>query len=152
AVGAGTVTLALAGALWVGGPLDPFAGPDSLPPASITWHNGVDVDLFDNQPHPTEAGRVHWTGELRIAEGEARRERVLTRDGEQLDPIRAEDGPGDVMVFRPEGLSVAAWVRPAGSIGEVPVWAPGYEASQGSSIEVGEGELKYAVAEFVPGA
>ncbi|WP_256838567.1 hypothetical protein [Ornithinimicrobium faecis] len=152
AVGAGAVALAMAGALWVGGPLDQFTDSETMAPAAISWHNGVDVNLFDNQPHPTEAGRTHWTGELRSAEGDALPELVLTQDGKELDPIPAEDGPGDVMVFRTEGLSVAAWQRPVGSIGEAPVWTPGYEASQGSSIEIGDAELKYSAAEFVPGA
>lgn len=152
AIGAGAVALAMAGALWVGGPLDQFTDSETMAPAAISWHNGVDVNLFDNQPHPTEAGRTHWTGELRSAEGDALPELVLTQDGKELDPIPAEDGPGDVMVFRTEGLSVAAWQRPVGSIGEDPVWARGSEAGQGSSIEVGDAELKYDVAEFVPGA
>lgn len=159
AVGAGALAFALAGGLWIGSPLSPFTDPDTLAPAAISWHNGVDIDLFDNQPNPThEPGRTHWTGELRSAQGDALPELVLTRDGTELDPIPAEDGPGDVLVFRTEGLSVAAWQRPAGSIGEAPVWAPGSQAGQASSIEVansvevGDAELKYAVAEFVPGA
>ena len=152
AVGAGTVVLAMAGALWIGGPLDPFTDSQTLAPAAISWHDGVNVDLFDNQPHPSEVGRSHWTGELRSSEGETLPQLVLTQDGKQLEPIQAEDGPGEVMLFRTEGLSVAAWQRPPGSIGEAPVWSPGSEASQGSSIKVGDGKLNYAVAEFVPGA
>lgn len=152
AIGTGAVALAMAGALWVGGPLDAFTDPEPAAPAAISWHNGVDVDLFDNQPHASEGDRPHWTGELRSAEGDALPELVLTRDGEELDPIPAEDGPGDVMVFRTDGVSVAAWERPVGSIGETPVWSPGSNFGQGSSIEVGDVDLKYAVAEFVPGA
>lgn len=153
AVGAGAAALALAGTLWVAGPMSPFTDTETVAPATISWHNGVDVDLFDNEPNPThEAGRTHWTGELRSGEGDALPELVLTKDGTELDPIPAEDGPGDVMVFRTEGLSVAAWQRPVGSIGEAPVWSPGSNFGQGSSIEVGDGKLNYAVAEFVPGA
>ncbi|WP_109470974.1 hypothetical protein [Ornithinimicrobium cavernae] len=152
AFGAGSVALAMAGALWFGGPLDPFSDPDALQPAGITWQDGVEVDLFDNQPHSSELGRQHWSGELRSGEGDAQPELVLTRDGEQLGPIAAQDGPGDVMVFHADGLAVAAWQSPTGSLGEWPLWTPGMEAGQASSVDVEGSELHYAVAEFVPGA
>lgn len=152
----GVGALALVGALWLGGPLNPLA-PDGLTgapvPASISWQEGVDAELFDNVPHPVhEVDRTHWTGHLRSGEGDALPELVLTRDGEQLDPVAAQDGWRDVMVFQVEGLSVAVWQSPAGSLGEQLQWAPGVFASQSGTITVDGSELMYSAAEIVPGA
>lgn len=150
---AGAGALALAGALWLGGPLNPFAATDPPAPATVSWEEGVDVDLFDTSRTPVhEPGRTRWTGQLRSGQGDSRPELVLTRDGEQLAPVRAEDGPGDVMVFRAEGISVAVWQSPPGSLGERPLWAPGVSAGQGADISVDGAEVRYSVAEFVPGA
>lgn len=150
---AGVGSLALVGALWLGGPLNPFAATGDPTPASVSWQDGVAVDLFDNEPNPVhEADRVHWAGELRSAEGAAFPELVLTRDGEQLEPLPAQDGPGDVLVFGVEGLRVAVWESPSGSLGETPLWSPGVHRGQGGTAEVDGALLRYAVAEFVPGA
>ncbi|GGK81435.1 hypothetical protein [Ornithinimicrobium pekingense] len=150
---AGVGSLALVGALWLGGPLNPFAATGDPVPASVSWQDGVAVDLFDNEPNPVhEADRVHWTGELRSAEGAAFPELVLTRDGEELEPLPAQDGPGDVLVFGVEGLRVAVWESPSGSLGETPLWSPGVHRGQGGTAEVDGALLRYAVAEFVPGA
>lgn len=150
---AGVGSLALGGALWLGGPLNPFADTGDPVPASVSWQDGVAVELFDNAPNPLhEADRVHWTGELRSAEGDAFPELVLTRDGEQLEPLPAQDGPGDVLVFGVEGLRVAVWESPQGSLGETPLWSPGVYAGQGGTAEVDGALVRYAVAEFVPGA
>lgn len=152
----GVGAMALVGTLWLGGPLNPFAPgePAGAPaPAAVSWQDGVEVSLFDNSPNPVhEADRTHWVGTLRSGQGDARPELVLTRDGEQLAPITAEDGPGDVMVFRADGISVAVWQSPEGSLGESPQWAPGVYASQGADITVDDAELRYSVAEIVPGA
>ncbi|WP_131105261.1 hypothetical protein [Ornithinimicrobium sufpigmenti] len=152
----GVGAMALVGALWLGGPLNPFAPTDltgDMVPASISWQEGVEVHLFDNSPNPVhEAGRTHWTGTLRSGEGDAAPELVLTRDGEQLEPIAAQEGPGDVLVFTVDGLTVAAWQSPPGSRGESPLWAPGVFASQGSAVEIDGAQLHYAAAEIVPGA
>lgn len=148
--------LALAGALWLGGPLNPLAptGPTPAPaPAAVSWQDGVDVPLFDTSPNAVhEPDRTHWVGELRSGEGDQRPELVLTRDGQALAPVPAQDGPGDVMLFGAEGVSVAVWQSPEGSQGEWPQWAPGVYAGQGGDLALGEATLRYAVAEFVPGA
>lgn len=149
---AGVGALALAGALWLGTPLNPLAPTDAPAPASISWQEGVDAVLFDNGPHPSEQGRTHWTGQLRSGVGDAFPTLVLTRNGEQLEPVDAQDGPGEVMTFHVEGLTVAAWKSPAGSLGEQPLWSDGVYAGQGGSIQVDGSELQYAAAEFVPGA
>lgn len=150
---AGVGSLALVGALWLGGPLNPFASTGDPVPASVSWQDGVAVELFDNEPNPVhEADRIHWAGELRSAEGAAFPELVLTRDGEQLEPLPAQDGPGDVLVFGVEGVRVAVWESPAGSLGETPLWSPGVHRGQGGTAEVDGALLRYAVAEFVPGA
>lgn len=152
----GVGALALAGALWLGGPLNPFAptGPTPAPaPAAVSWQDGVDVELFDNSPNAVhEPDRTHWVGELRSGEGDERPELVLTRDGEMLAPVPAQDGPGDVMLFRAEGVSVAVWQSPEGSLGEWAQWAPGKYFGQGADITVDDATLRYSVAEFVPGA
>ena len=151
----GVGAMALVGALWLGGPLNPFAPTElsgDVMPASVSWQEGVEVHLFDNSPNPVhEADRVHWSGQLRSGEGDASPELLLTRDGEQLDPIAAQEGPGDVLVFTADGLTVAAWQSPPGSRGESPLWAPGVFASQGSAVEIDGAQLRYAVAEIVPG-
>lgn len=145
--------LTLAGALWLGGPLNPFAPTDPPVPAVVAWQGGVDVELFDTSPHPVhEADRTHWIGQLRSDAGDAFPELVLTRDGKQLDPVAAQDGPGDVLVFQEEGMSVAVWQSPGGSLGERPQWAPGADAGQGGDVSVQGAELRYSVAEFVPGS
>lgn len=148
--------MALVGALWLGGPLNPFAPTDltgDMVPASISWQEGVEVHLFDSSPNSVhEAGRTHWTGQLRSGEGDASPQLVLTRDGEQLDPVAAQDGPGDVLVFTVDGFSVAVWQSPPGSRGESPLWAPGVFASQGSTVEIDGAQLHYRAAEIVPGA
>lgn len=154
ATGVGAV--ALVGALWLGGPLNPFAPTgltgDPVPAAAVSWQEGVDVELFDNSPNPVhEADRTAWTGQLRSSEGDAFPELVLTRDGTQLDPVAAQDGPGEVMVFTAEGLSVAVWQSPPGSRGEAPLWAPGVHAGQGGTVEIDGAQLQYAAAEIVPG-
>ncbi|SOC57095.1 hypothetical protein [Ornithinimicrobium cerasi] len=152
----GMGALALVGALWLGGPLNPFAPTgltgDPVPAAAVSWQEGVDVELFDNAPNPVhEADRTAWTGQLRSDEGAAFPELVLTRDGTQLDPLAAQDGPGEVMVFTAEGLSVAVWQSPPGSRGEAPLWAPGVYAGQGGTVEIDGAQLQYAAAEIVPG-
>lgn len=150
AVGVGA--LALAGGLWLGNGLLPGTPADTPAPATIAWQDGVDVPLFDNSPHSSEVGRVHWTGQLRSAPGSSHPQLLLTRNGEELAPIAAEDGPGDTLVFSAEGITVAAWQPPADSIGESPVWAQGAEWGQGADVDIQGTELRYAVSEFVPGA
>ncbi|GAA4884564.1 hypothetical protein [Serinicoccus chungangensis] len=155
-VATGVGAVALVGALWLGGPINPFAPThlmsDPVPAATVSWQDGVDVELFDNSPNPVhEADRTAWTGQLRSNEGDAFPELVLTRDGTQLDPVTAQDGPGDVMVFTVEGLSVAVWQSPPGSRGEAPLWAPGVYASQGGTVEIDGAQLQYRAAEIVPG-
>lgn len=152
AVGGGVAAVALAGGLWVAGPLSPFTDPDAVAPASVSWQDGVDVRVLDNEPHPSEVGRVHWQGDLVSAEGDTRPALVLTKDGEQLDPIPAEDGPGDVMIYRSANLAVAVWESPVGSSGEQLLWSPGSEWGQGGDFIVDGVELWYASAEFIPGA
>jgi predicted RNA-binding protein with TRAM domain len=152
----GMGALALVGALWLGGPLNPFAPTgltgDPVPAAAVSWQEGVDVELFDNAPNPVhEADRTAWAGQLRSDEGDGFPELVLTRDGTQLDPLAAQDGPGEVMVFTAEGLTVAVWQSPPGSRGEAPLWAPGVHAGQGGTVEIDGAQLQYAAAEIVPG-
>lgn len=152
----GLGAMALVGALWLGGPLSPSGsgGPTPAPaPAAIGWEQGLEEQLFDNSPHPVhEPERTHWVAELRSGEGDAAPELVLTRDGEQLDPVDAQDGPGEVMLFQAEGISVAVWQSPEGSLGEQPQWAPGVLAGQGGELRMDDVLLRYAVAEIVPGA
>lgn len=152
AVGGGVAAVALAGGLWVAGPLSLFTDPDAVAPASVNWQDGVDVAVLDNEPHPSEVGRVHWQGDLVSAEGDTRPALVLTKDGEQLDPIPAEDGPGDVLVYRSSNLVVAVWASPEGSTGEHVLWSPGSAWGQGGNFTVDGVELRYASAEFVPGS
>src|SRR5699024_8501518 len=132
---AGVGALFLAGALWVGSGLLPTSD-EALLPATVDWSDGQSVQVLDNAPHPSEVGRIHWQGELRSSEGDARPELVLTRDGEELDPIAAEDGPGEVMVYRSGTMVVAVWASPAGSVGERPLWNPGSEWGQGGDFTV----------------
>lgn len=149
ALGLGALTLS--GVLWAGAALVPSAPEESLLQPAVSWEEGRQVQLFDNEPHPSEVGRTHWSGELRSAEGDTAPELVLIQDGEQLEPIPAEDGPGDVLLYRTQDLVVAVWASPVGSSGEWPLWTPGMEAGQGGTFTVDGVELWYSSAEFVAG-
>lgn len=151
ALGAGTAALALAGGLWVAGPFAPLSDTSSIAPAAVNWEGGHEAAFLDNQPHSAEAGRAHWEGTLVSAEGEDLPHLVLTRDGEQLDPIAPEEGPGDVLVYRSSELAVAVWASPSGSLGEQVLWNPGLEYGQAGDFAVDGVELWYASAEFRPG-
>ncbi|MCK0113052.1 hypothetical protein MWU75_12955 [Ornithinimicrobium sp. F0845] len=152
ALAGGVGALALAGAVGLGGVLDPFTTDAPMVPAAVDWAQGLSVEVLDNQPHPSEVGRTHWQGELRSGEGDARPDLVVTKDGVQLDPIQAEDGPGDVLVYRSGTLVVAVWASPAGSTGERPLWNPGSEWGQGGDFMVDGARLWYASTEFVESA
>lgn len=142
-VAAAVSALAVAGVLWFGWAVAPLGEDPVTAPAEVTWSE-LDLDdrLFGL------SGETSWNAELRTVDGRPHPELVVSRDGEVLpEPLQAQDGPGDVQVFRTDGLTVAVWLRadPDEQGGQV-AWGGQCLLCTGGAAETGGASIGYAAS------
>ncbi|WP_281965726.1 hypothetical protein [Serinicoccus marinus] len=148
-IAAAVSALAVAGVLWFGWAVAPLGEDPTTAPAEVTWSD-LDLDgrLFGL------SGETSWNAELRTVEGEEQPELVVSRDGEVLpEPLAAQDGPGDIQVFRTDGLTVAVWLRaePEEQGGQV-AWGGQCLLCTGGAAERGGTRIGYAASAGVGSA
>ncbi|OLT43377.1 hypothetical protein BJF86_00825 [Serinicoccus sp. CNJ-927] len=146
-VAAAVSALAVAGVLWFGWAVAPLDEDPVTAPAEVTWSD-LDLDgrLFGL------SGETSWNAELRTVEGEEQPELVVSRDGEVLpEPLAAQDGPGDVQVFRTDGLTVAVWLHTEDDTGGQVAWGGRCSLCVGGASDVDGARIGYAAAAAVDG-
>ncbi|WP_298889241.1 hypothetical protein [uncultured Serinicoccus sp.] len=140
-VGAAVSALAVAGVLWFGWAAGPLGEDPTTDPAEVTWS---ELDLDGRLFGLSGEGSSTWSAELRTGDGEQPPELVVSRDGEVLpEPLEAQDGPGEIQVFRTDGLTVAVWLRTGDELGQV-AWGGRCSLCVGGASEVDGTSIGYA--------
>ncbi|KUG55781.1 hypothetical protein AVL62_05700 [Serinicoccus chungangensis] len=149
-VAAAVSTLAVAGVLWFGWAVAPLGEDPVTAPAEVTWS---DLDLDGRLLGLSGRGSSTWSAELRTVEGQEQPELVVSRDGEVLpEPLQAQDGPGEVQVFRTDGLTVAVWLHTEDDPGGPVAWGGRCSLCVGGASDVDGTRIGYAATAAVGSA